>query len=126
MALEALAANELVRTEAKWTWQPAILFCCGNQDTCHSASVILPLQLVDGDVGAGVMWNGDPLEPPVIPAKAGIHVATMVLPLCTSPSGLELLGSNESNFPLDSRFRGNDQVSQMTPIPRWLCLRNGV
>jgi len=43
--------------------------------------------------GAGVIWNGDPLEPPVIPAKAGIQ-------------------SDESTFPkvcgLDSRFRGND------------------
>jgi len=58
--------------------------------------------------GAGVIWNGDPLEPPVIPAKAGIHAATMALPLCTSPSGVELLGSDESKLPLDSRFRGND------------------
>ena len=51
--------------------------------------------------GAGVIWNGDPLEPPVIPAKAGIQ-------------------SGDSTFPrvcgVDSRFRGNDEVSQMTPI----------
>ena len=54
------------------------------------------------ELGAGVIWNGDPLEPPVIPAKAGIQ-------------------SDDSTFPkvcgVDSRFRGNDQVSQMTPIP---------
>jgi hypothetical protein len=62
------------------------------------------------------------------PATAGgIHAATMALPLCTSPSGLELLGSNESNLPLDSRFRGNDclrrparknQLPQMTSVPQ--------
>ena len=43
--------------------------------------------------GAGAIWNGGPLEPPVIPAKAGIQ-------------------SVESTFPkvcgVDSRFRGND------------------
>ncbi len=43
--------------------------------------------------GAGVIWNGDPIEPPVIPAKAGIQ-------------------SDDSTFPkvcgVDSRFRGND------------------
>jgi hypothetical protein len=50
----------------------------------------------------GVIWSA------VIPAKAGIHAATMALPLCASPSGLELLGPNESNVALDSRFRGND------------------
>jgi hypothetical protein len=42
------------------------------------------------------------------------------------PSGLELLGTNEFNFPLDSRFRGNDYLHrpgrknhfpQMTPVP---------
>jgi len=47
-------------------------------------------------VCAGVIWDGNPLEPPVIPAKAGIH-------------------SDDSTFPkvcgVDSRFRGNDQVS---------------
>ena len=52
--------------------------------------------------GTGVIWSA------VIPAKAGIHAATMALRLCTSPSGLELLGSKESELPLDSRFRGND------------------
>jgi hypothetical protein len=40
-----------------------------------------------------VIWNGDPLEPPVIPAKAGMQ-------------------SDDSTFPkvcrVDSRFRGND------------------
>ena len=44
-------------------------------------------------VGADVIRNGDPLEPPVIPAKAGIQ-------------------SDDSRFPkvcgVDSRFRGND------------------
>ena len=44
-------------------------------------------------LGSGVIWNGDPLEPPVIPAKAGIQ-------------------SEDSTFPkacgVDSRFRGND------------------
>jgi hypothetical protein len=52
--------------------------------------------------GAGVIWNGDPLEPPVIPAKAGIqsHDSTF----------LKVCG-------VDSRFRGNDWASQMTPIP---------
>jgi hypothetical protein len=53
--------------------------------------------------GIGVIWNGDPLEPPVIPAKAGIQ-------------------SDDSTFPkvcgVHSRFRGNDQVSQMTPVPK--------
>ena len=39
------------------------------------------------------------LEPSQIPAKTGIHAATMALLLCTSPSGVELLGSNESNLP---------------------------
>jgi len=43
--------------------------------------------------GAGLIWNGDPLEPPVIPAKAGIQC-------------------DDSTFPkvcgVDSRFRGND------------------
>jgi hypothetical protein len=70
--------------------------------------------------GGGVIWSA------VIPAKAGIHAATMALRLCTGPSGLELLGSNESNLPLDSRFRGNDclhrparkiNFPQMTPLP---------
>jgi hypothetical protein len=41
----------------------------------------------------GVIWNGDPLDPPVIPAEAGIQ-------------------SDDSTFPkicgVDSRFRGND------------------
>ena len=70
--------------------------------------------------GTGGIWSA------VIPAKAGIHAATMALPLCTSPSGIELLGSNESNLPLDSRFRGNDclhrparkiNFPQMTSLP---------
>ncbi len=43
--------------------------------------------------GCGVIWNGDPLEPPVIPAKAGIQ-------------------SDDTTFPegcgVHSRFRGND------------------
>ena len=42
---------------------------------------------------AGVIWNRDPLKPPVIPAKAGIQ-------------------SDDSTFPkvcrVDYRFRGND------------------
>jgi hypothetical protein len=71
--------------------------------------------------GTGVIWSA------VIPAKAGIHAETMALPLCTGPSGLELLGSNESNLPLDSRFRGNDclhrparkiNFPKMTPLPK--------
>jgi hypothetical protein len=45
--------------------------------------------------GNGVIWNADPLEPPVIPAKAGIQ-------------------SDHSTFPkacgVDSRFRGNDCI----------------
>ena len=41
------------------------------------------------------------------PAVAGgIQAATMALRLCTSPPGLEHLGSNESNLPLDSSRRG--------------------
>jgi hypothetical protein len=56
---------------------------------------------VTSSLGAGVIWSA------VIPAKAGIHAATMALPLCTGLSGLELLGSSESNLPLDSRSRGN-------------------
>jgi len=43
--------------------------------------------------GAGVIWNGDALEPPVIPAKAGIQSADR-----TFPKGCGV----------DSRFRGND------------------
>jgi hypothetical protein len=58
--------------------------------------------------GAGVIWNGTPFERLVIPAKAGIHAPTIALPLCTSPSGLKLLGANESSLLLDSRFGGND------------------
>jgi hypothetical protein len=58
--------------------------------------------------GPGVIWNGDPLDPPVIPAKA------LVIP---AKAGIQ---SDDSTFPrvcgVDSRFRGNDQVSQMTPI----------
>ena len=58
--------------------------------------------------------------------ESGIHAPTVALPLCTSPSGLELLGANESNLPLDSRFRGNDclhkrgrktNFPQMTSVP---------
>jgi hypothetical protein len=44
-------------------------------------------------VGAGVIWNGIPYEPPVIPAKAGIHWA--------NPWKC-------ADYGLDSRFRGND------------------
>ena len=54
-------------------------------------------------LGTAVIWSA------VIPAKAGIHSATIALQLCTSPSGLELLGSVESNLPMGSRFRGNDR-----------------
>jgi hypothetical protein len=43
--------------------------------------------------GTGVIWNGDPLEPPVIPAKAGIHSLDGALPKVCE---------------VDSRFRGND------------------
>ena len=60
------------------------------------------LRLLIDALGTGVIRSA------VIPAKAGIHAPTMALPLCTSPSGLELLGANESNLPLDSRFRGKD------------------
>ena len=72
------------------------------------------------DLGTGVIWGA------VIPAKAGIHAPTMALSLCTTPPGLEFLGANESNPPLDSRFRGNDclhrparetNFPQMTPAP---------
>jgi hypothetical protein len=46
-------------------------------------------------IGSGAIWKADPLEPPVIPAKAGIQ-------------------SDDSTFPkacgLDSRFRGNDCI----------------
>ena len=58
--------------------------------------------------GTGVMSNGIPFETLVIPAKAGIHTSTMALQLSSSPSGPELLDSNESTLPLDSRFRGKD------------------
>jgi hypothetical protein len=37
-------------------------------------------------LGTAVIWSA------VIPAKAGIHSATIALQLCASPSGLELLG----------------------------------
>jgi hypothetical protein len=43
--------------------------------------------------GAGVIWNGDPLEPPVIPAKAGIQSAVSTFAKACG---------------VDSRFRGND------------------
>jgi hypothetical protein len=50
--------------------------------------------------GAGVIWNGDPLEPPVIPAKAGIQ-------------------SHDSTFPMvcgaDSRSHGNDRTEGRVP-----------
>jgi hypothetical protein len=53
--------------------------------------------------GTGVIWNGDSLDPPVIPAKAGIQ-------------------SDDSAFPkvcgVDSRFRGNDRGSGMTGAPK--------
>ena len=52
--------------------------------------------------GTGVIWSA------VIPRKRESTRRTMALPLCSSPCGQELLGSNESNLPLDSRFRGND------------------
>ena len=43
--------------------------------------------------GAAVIWNGDPLDPRVIPAKAGIQSIDSALPkVCR----------------VDSRFRGND------------------
>jgi hypothetical protein len=52
---------------------------------------VCPISLEMASLGAGVIWNGDPLEPPVIPAKAlvipanalvipakaGIHSATL-------------------------------------------------
>ena len=43
--------------------------------------------------GTGIIWNGDPLDPPVIPAEAGIHSDDSIFP--------EVCG-------VDSRFRGND------------------
>ena len=50
--------------------------------------------------GADVIWNGDPLEPPVIPTKA---------PVIPAKAGIH---SVDSAFPkacgVDSRFRGND------------------
>jgi hypothetical protein len=57
--------------------------------------------------GCGVIWNIIPCETPVIPAKAGIH-STSLWKLAV--------------YRLDSRFRGNDQVSKrmpfhMTPLP---------
>jgi hypothetical protein len=52
MARTALAAQDWVGTEADWTWQPEILVCFGNKDACHFASVVLPLQLLGGDVGS--------------------------------------------------------------------------
>ena len=52
------------------------------------------------DAGGGLIWSA------VIPAKGGIQAATMALLLCTSPPGLEALGSNESNLPLDSSRHG--------------------
>jgi hypothetical protein len=57
-------------------------------------------------LGAGVFWHGDPLEPPVIPAKAGIQ-------------------PDDSTFAkicrVDSRCRGNDWASQMKPMS-FFCL----
>src|SRR5271157_6418539 len=50
-------------------------------------------------MGAGVIWHGDPLQPWVIPAKAGIHSAN----LCRCA----VVG-------LDSRFRGNDCAPDYT------------
>jgi hypothetical protein len=58
--------------------------------------------LVKQRPGTAVIWST------VILAEAGIHARTMARPLCASPPGLELPGVNESNLPLDSRFRGND------------------
>jgi hypothetical protein len=50
--------------------------------------------------GFDVIRNGDPLEPPVIPAKA---------PVILAKAGIQ---SDDSTFPkvcgVDSRFRGND------------------
>ena len=50
--------------------------------------------------GAGVIWNGDPVEPPVISAKVGIHSAN--LRKCPADG-------------LDSRFRANDCAPNDTP-----------
>ena len=70
----------------------------------HRPKEILPLVAP----GTGVIWSA------VIPAKAGIHAATMAPALCTSPSGLELLGSNESNLPLDSSRHGGTGMTAFT------------
>ena len=57
-------------------------------------------------LGARVTWKGDPLEPPVIPAKAGIQ-------------------PDDGTFPkicgMDSRFRWNDYAWQMTATPFFAC-----
>ena len=48
---------------------------------------------VKEQLGAGVIWHGDPLEPPVILAKAGIQSVDRLFPKTCG---------------VDSRFRGND------------------
>jgi hypothetical protein len=50
----------------------------------------------------GVIWNNDPVAPPVIPAKAGI----------------QSVGNAPAKVPgLDSRFRGNDRQLEIDPPP---------
>jgi hypothetical protein len=49
--------------------------------------------------GAGVIWNGDPLDPRVIPAKAGIQSVDSASPWVCE---------------VDSRFRGNDAPNDTT------------
>src|SRR5208337_400612 len=61
---------------------------------------------------AGVIWHGDPLQPPVIPAKAGIHSANFWK--CT------VVG-------LDSRSRENDCAPNDTVPPNaliWLHVQS--
>jgi hypothetical protein len=74
---------------------------CSN---CHfllgEGKISTPNQAKSG-TAAGAIWNGDPLEPPVIPAKAGIQSDDNASP--------NVCG-------VDSRFRGNDYVSQMAPM----------
>jgi hypothetical protein len=46
-----------------------------TREECGETSVVSTRNLDNAlaVAGAGVIWNGDPLDPPVIPAKAGIQ-----------------------------------------------------
>src|SRR5208337_1355356 len=73
-------------------YEPNELPDCSTPHLYHIESVVIWQWSFRG--GAGVICNGDPLEPPVIPAKAGIQSDDTTLP--------KFCG-------VDSRFRGNDR-----------------